>query len=316
MSISLKNDAGTFSTNINQSNPTENVNITLPTTSGTMAMTSQLGRKNYLINGNFDTWSRGAGGIVVGSVYMYTADMWKSAVNTGAFNVYAATGVGSKYGHAIAQQTTSSTYGFSETYIESLSAAKMVGKTVTLSFKLYNDKGSTFNFDVALSSFNVADVSTARTTIQSTPLTHAGNSAVANYTVTFTNLPASAANGLALTFHYTNGLAVGKVCAIYNVKLEDGSVATDGWHPYDGEFGGEVQACQRYYEVLYFAHNTNTGYVYHYFKSMKRIVPTLTANQSSGTGMPALATVFLDGLYQNAVPTGLGIVRVTASAEL
>jgi len=37
MSISLKNDAGTFSTNLNQSNPTENVNIALPTTSGTMA---------------------------------------------------------------------------------------------------------------------------------------------------------------------------------------------------------------------------------------------------------------------------------------
>lgn len=38
MSISLKNDAGTFSTNINQSNPTANVNIALPTTSGTMAL--------------------------------------------------------------------------------------------------------------------------------------------------------------------------------------------------------------------------------------------------------------------------------------
>ena len=40
MSISLKNDAGTFSTNLNQSNPTANVNIALPTTSGTMAMTA------------------------------------------------------------------------------------------------------------------------------------------------------------------------------------------------------------------------------------------------------------------------------------
>jgi hypothetical protein len=30
-------------------------------------------------------------------------------------------------------------------------------------------------------------------------------------------------------------------------KLEDGPVATDGWHPYDGEFGSEVDACQRYY---------------------------------------------------------------------
>jgi hypothetical protein len=41
MSISLKNDAGTFSTNLNQSNPTANVNIALPTTSGTMALDAE-----------------------------------------------------------------------------------------------------------------------------------------------------------------------------------------------------------------------------------------------------------------------------------
>ncbi len=41
MSISLKNDAGTFSTNLNQSNPTANVNIALPVTSGTMALDAE-----------------------------------------------------------------------------------------------------------------------------------------------------------------------------------------------------------------------------------------------------------------------------------
>jgi len=42
MSIALKNDAGTFSTNLNQSNPTANVDIALPTTSGTMARTEDV----------------------------------------------------------------------------------------------------------------------------------------------------------------------------------------------------------------------------------------------------------------------------------
>jgi len=37
MSIKQYNDAGTFSTNLTQSNPTANVNIALPATSGTMA---------------------------------------------------------------------------------------------------------------------------------------------------------------------------------------------------------------------------------------------------------------------------------------
>ena len=36
------------------------------------------------------------------------------------------------------------------------------------------------------------------------------------------------------------------------VKLEDGSVATNSWHPYDGEFGGEYEAAKRYRRAIYF----------------------------------------------------------------
>ena len=43
MSISLKNDAGTFSTNLNQSNPTANVNIVLPTIGGTIITDGTIG---------------------------------------------------------------------------------------------------------------------------------------------------------------------------------------------------------------------------------------------------------------------------------
>jgi hypothetical protein len=66
------------------------------------------------------------------------------------------------------------------------------------------------------------------------------------------------------------------------VKLEDGSVATNYWHPYDGEFGGEVQACQRYYEknssfglALYSATTANAVNPIS-FNTQKRIAPTVT----------------------------------------
>lgn len=68
------------------------------------------------------------------------------------------------------------------------------------------------------------------------------------------------------------------------IKDEDGSVATDGWHPYDGEFGGEIQACQRYLPSFSGVGNTHVvgncsatdkryDFVY-FFKTETRIPPT------------------------------------------
>jgi hypothetical protein len=73
---------------------------------------------------------------------------------------------------------------------------------------------------------------------------------------------------------------------IAEVKIEDGSVATDCWHPYDGEFGGEIQACQRYYEK---SGSNLAGYISSHtpltgpanipgfrFNAQKRVAPTVT----------------------------------------
>jgi hypothetical protein len=75
---------------------------------------------------------------------------------------------------------------------------------------------------------------------------------------------------------------------IAQVKLEDGSVATDGWHPYDGEFGGEVQACQRYLPI-FTPKSTWTGQAYGgnlagfniSFLSTTRVAPTGVVSNNS-----------------------------------
>jgi hypothetical protein len=103
---------------------------------------------------------------------------------------------------------------------------------------------------------------------------------------------------------------------IAQIKIEDGSVATNGWHPYDGEFGSETQACARYYEKgngSYYANSTNTWGIFDKFTTIKRVVPSITV--SSGTTQ----NVFTDGFecFYNNLSSGTWYLHSwTASAEL
>jgi hypothetical protein len=74
---------------------------------------------------------------------------------------------------------------------------------------------------------------------------------------------------------------------IAQVKIEDGSVATNSWYPYDGEFGGEISACARYYEVTSIIIATNTTSYYlgngsYIYRSIKRTIPSTTVYTDSG----------------------------------
>jgi hypothetical protein len=119
---------------------------------------------------------------------------------------------------------------------------------------------------------------------------------------------------------------------IAQVKLEDGLVATDGWHPYDGEFGGEVQACKRYYEVCDMSvkndanlgsSNVSFGYCYPYAVH-KRVTPTMAtiaeaSNNCTAAGFEGgrvqSASLRFAWLTDGVVSRDKGIV-FTASAEL
>lgn len=74
---------------------------------------------------------------------------------------------------------------------------------------------------------------------------------------------------------------------IAEVKLEEGSVATP-WTPYEGEFGGEIQACQRYYQIVAWSdRKTATAAGQYLHQSIRlpitmRVTPTI-ANISTGT---------------------------------
>jgi hypothetical protein len=74
---------------------------------------------------------------------------------------------------------------------------------------------------------------------------------------------------------------------IAQIKLEDGLIATPGWHPYDGEFGGEVQACLRYLNKFtglmgnFDAHAKNATMGYEITFTPMRVVPTISSSLSN-----------------------------------
>ena len=89
------------------------------------------------------------------------------------------------------------------------------------------------------------------------------------------------------------------------VKLEDGSVATDGWHPYDGEFGGEVQACARYLPVLP-ASSRFQGMAYTTTAAYAAIIlPTQARGTPTG-----ITTSVVGGLLLNSSAVGLTITGI------
>jgi hypothetical protein len=73
------------------------------------------------------------------------------------------------------------------------------------------------------------------------------------------------------------------------IKVEDGAVATNGWHPYDGEFGSEVQACERYLKIFTglsgnfgaYAQGAYMSYQLNY--TTMRAIPSITSSLTNAT---------------------------------
>ena len=214
------------------------------TATGQAVASNQLGgRRNYLINGNFDMWQRGTSQTSIG---YGSADRWFINFNGNCTLAYEQVSY---------NNTARLSWTIAGTYINFLSsvedgARKLQGKTATMSFmakaatagtcSTYIGRGVTvdnaFQLDIAYINLTTSWQKITRT-----------------FTVpTYDNSKSVLVVGLA----HMQLLGDSNTVWIKEVKLEDGSVATDGWHPYDGEFGGEVQACQRYYEEvknLYFS---------------------------------------------------------------
>jgi len=308
------------------------------------------GRRNYLINGNFDSWQYGTSQTT--SVYG-SDDRWIN-INGGSTKTH------SRVACTDTERALFNASYFSRTVVTSITGANnqvakrqavenvtlLAGKTVTLSFwakadgnkniaiRLYQDFGVGGSPSAMVSSNQQLIALTTtwqkKTIVLNIPSIVGKTLGTDGIHTSSTGLKFyfDAGSSVVSTEGVTGMVQQSGTFDIAQVKLEDGSVATDGWHPYDGEFGGELQACQRYYEVsgtlAYSTYSTAGGSIKTpiFFKAEKRTTPTVTllspaySNASSATTL----SVSVQGFVLGATTTALGATQVscyaTSSAEL
>ena len=348
MSIKQYNDAGTFSTTLS-AQPTANRTITVPDGSGTLLMGESIGRRNYLINGNFDKWDYATSQ----TASAYGSDnRWLNEHN-GSSKTHLQVACGD------AERALFNAMYFSRNQVSSSSGSTnfitkdqkienvnlLAGKTVTLSFwakadtnrniaiefvQYFGTGGSPSAGISGIGSQLVALTTTWKkfsitVTIPSIVGKTLGTDGVqTTYTALFIWLDA----GSGLNNRTANLGQQSGTFDIAQVKIEDGSVATTGWHPYDGEFGGDVQACARYYETLpsmVIGGYSSASATEHasYSTSLKRITPTITTSAVSYANSSGITTAphSNSGTFRVYVTvTGTGgfnaTVSYTLSAEL
>lgn len=166
--------------------------------------------------------------------------------------------------------TTTSWFG---TYIESVDSTTLVGKKVTVSF--YAAASALTGLTINLKSFNVLDVKTAVTLVDSTTKTI--NSSLTLYSFTSSvDMTSAVANGLYLEFVPTGSLGTGTF-TITGLQLEEGSKAT----PFEVRpYSVELAMCQRYFEkgkTNYYTGATTAHFGQTtFYKTTKRATPILT----------------------------------------
>jgi hypothetical protein len=307
------------------------------------------GRRNYLINGNFDKWDYASSQTLSG----YGSDNRWQNNNSGSaktnsqqvcgdteralFNAmyYSRTVVSSVVG--------SNNYTNKFQFIENVNL--LAGKTVTLSFwaKADANKNIAIEFYQKFGTGGNQSADVSGISAQLVALTTTWQKKTITVTLPSIVGKAIGTDGVqttstALLFWFDAGstytsrtASLGQQSGTFDiaqVRIEDGSVATNGWHPYDGEFGGETAACARYYEVQDMKIWTDTinGSLYGYrtmFAVKKRSIPTITQLAFTGSNFSSMSienpSLISVGTYSQATSTASSqswVYTFSASAEL
>lgn len=208
---------------------------------------------NYLINGAFDIWQRGTslsqsgGGVGV--------DMWREYTDTGSGTQSKDTSVTGPSGVTIAQQSYKFTAGGSATnwtlfqIIETLNAANLAGKTVTLS--AYMSSSAARNFSMTMAYSTSVDAAWTGTWVTIASTTVAVGTSMSRVSATFVVPAAAKTVQVGINTGGTN-LSAGATVNVAGVQLEEGLAATQ-FRRNANSVQGELAACQRYYQQFDFS---------------------------------------------------------------
>jgi hypothetical protein len=300
--------------------------------SGIVAMSSNFGYKNRLINGQFNISQRGiaaqtiTAGVTVPTVSTgYQLDRW-FGYSTGANVTIQPVAVSGTITAQITGAASVATVGLGQR-IEALNSQDLAGKYVTLSFMARNSLLTTMN--VAISYANTSDIFGPIGTPTKTAVTNQNfniTSTLTNYSMTFL-MPAAATTGIEILF--TVGAQTSGTWNLATAQLEQGNAATAfDYRP----IGKELSLCQRYLEVIastvfrWSGYNPTAAAANNYgiipMQAIKRISPS-TVMSFSATNISAVnLTGSTTSLAFSATNTAAGFwlfynsVAATINAEL
>jgi hypothetical protein len=255
-----------------KNNTTKNYTLTIPDVGGSVAMGESIGRRNYLINGNFDKWDYATSQTSSG----YGSDNRWSNVNTGSTETHSQQVCGDTeralFNAMYFSRTQVSSSAGNSNYCQKYQAIEninlLAGKTVTLSFWAKADANRNIAIEFYQNFGTGGSPSAAVTGIgaQLVALTTSWQKKTITVTIPSIVGKTLGTDGVQTTYtalkiwfdagtdYASRSANLGQQSGTFDiaqVKLEDGLVATNGWHPYDGEFGGEIDACQRYLTQVY-----------------------------------------------------------------
>lgn len=280
-----------------------------------------LGFRNRIINGAMmiDQRNAGASYSPANATVVYGVDRWLTySVGAGITAQRISNSGLTGFPYAFRQTGASgNTYASFVQRIESFNCLDLVGQQVTVSFFAATSNSS--NVRVTIESAGTTDNFSAPTILQQQ--TVATTSTLTRYSVTFTALPSSVANGIQLDIEAASGIGAGVTLTITGVQLEKGSTATSfDYRPY----GTELQLCQRYCEKFGGVAN-NFPLITQYgaagvssdiplkFAVEKRAAPSVSINGTwAQTNISTFATRFsgTQGVGVQIVPTALGMFQV------
>jgi len=303
------------------------------------AIESSHGRKNAIINGDFNIWQRGTN-IVVDISPTYTADRWVCFTPSPTL-----TGTVSKISDNPNGLTLQKDNGSSEnsilvlsTIIESINMAHFAGESVTLSGELkvgadFSGVGNVITIEIRTGT--VADEGAAgalagswtgyQLSIKQITTTNQ------NWTTfDFTTIIPSDALELAIIIKYTTSGTAGADDSINvrNIQLEKGTVATEFEYRSIGE---ELSLCQRYYYArsagFVIRNSVINYYVQNYMNLpiIMRTTPTVSFIETVGGGVtvanvdvsPEIDYIRFSAQFTSISTTGrLSYTAITADAEL
>ena len=282
------------------------------------------GRRNLLVNGNFDIWQSGTPVAAIGSGGAWTADQWWAKRDSNGTAVVTQKGFGdtpadSFYGARVAVTDGSAAGGVTEFLqpIETQNAVKAAGHSVALKVRMdctagFSPADQELGVEVITGTGSDQNINSGWTGLATSLATVQGLTQDAEV-YTFSDIPIPAdAREIAVRFFWTNvGVAADDGVTIYNVQLSIGAAAL-----FENTPAQQVLAeCERHYQTGtnfwggYASTGVGCGHEYDLLTSM-RTAPTLagvnTQNVAFGTGVVSTVTATTMHAVRTATSTGAG----------